>query len=181
MGCPDRPWHSSITLYLSPSRRQFLCGLSTMKGQEETTTVLPSSEHTATGTNTQVSLTTREIQPPSRRVTDHNENAHPAGITTASGPGRMRCGLMSALWVTAGLAAPFPAAQRPTLSKSRYHFHCPEAPWTRLMGPPHQLLMPFLVTLTLACGAPTKFLAYSFLPRPWRWPHFDVSPHYISV
>lgn len=88
---------------------------------------------------------------------------------------------MSALWVTAGLAAPFPAAQRPTLSKSRYHFHCPEAPWTRLMGPPHQLLMPFLVTLTLACGAPIKFLAYSFLPRPWRRPHFHVSPHYISV
>lgn len=88
---------------------------------------------------------------------------------------------MPALWVTAGLAAPFPAAQRPRLSESRYHFHCPEAPWTRLMGPPHQLLMPFLVTLTLACGAPTELLAYSFLPRPWRGPHFHVSPCYISV
>lgn len=68
-GVPDRPWHSSITLYLSPSRRQFLCGLSTMKGQEETTTVLPSSEHTNTGTNTQVFLTTKEIQTPSRMTT----------------------------------------------------------------------------------------------------------------
>lgn len=176
VGCPDRSWHSSITLYLSPSRRHFLCGLWTTKGREETTAVLPSSEHTATGT--QVSLMTREIQLPSRRVNDHNEKAHPAGITAASLPGRARCGLMPALWVTAGLAAPFLAAQRPTLSESWYHFHCPEAPWTRLMGPPHQLLMS---TLMLACGAPTELLAYSFLHWPWRQPHFHVSPHYISV
>lgn len=160
VGCPDRPWLLSITPYLSPSRRHFLCGLWATKGQEETTAVLPSSEHTTTGTH--VSLTTREIQPPSRRVTDHNEKAHCAGITAASLPGRARCGLMPAIWVTVGLAAPFLGAQRPTVSESQYHFLCPEAPWTRLRGPPHQLLMPFLVTLTLACGASPTLETASF-------------------